>query len=60
MAASESGEAVSFKYVGQCAEGNCAFELECQNEAVAQRTAGRHEGNNDLTHEVSIEVVIDD
>lgn len=61
MAAADSAsEQVSVRYVGTCNEGNCDFQLECADEAVAHRTAGRHEGNNDLAHEVEIRVVIDD
>lgn len=66
MATSESAagetpqEAVAIQYRGKCSEGNCDFTVDCSDEAVAHRTAGRHEGNTDLTHQVDIRAVITD
>jgi len=60
MAVASSQEAITLKYEGECSEGNCDFKIDCPDEATAHRTAGRHEGNTDLTHQVTIRAVIDD
>lgn len=60
MATAETGDEVSIQYVGECRESNCSFEVDVADEAVAHRTAGRHEGANDLQHKIDLRVVINE